>query len=165
MRRKCPQFCAPKMPKQAVARPRPCAFNRSTESPVNIELMVGNRRHRRSIVKTANIALGAALITVALLLAGCGHKLVATGGDSTVSVYPAKNTLDKLQSVKPQGDPFRETNEHSADADPPSADVTPRPFAASATVPASSLHEPQARPSGAAASSSAESALPPVTVS
>src|SRR5260370_12062663 len=59
-------------------------------------------RHRRSIVKTANIALGAALMTVALLLAGCGHKLVAAGGDSTVSVYPDKNTFDKLQSVKQQ---------------------------------------------------------------
>jgi len=54
-------------------------------------------------VKTANIALGAALITAALLLTGCGHKLVATGGESTVSVYPDKNTFDKLQSVKQQG--------------------------------------------------------------
>src|SRR5260370_17170996 len=59
--------------------------------------------HRRPHVKTANIALGAALMTVALLLTGCGHKLVATGGDSTVSVYPDKNTFDKLQSVKQQG--------------------------------------------------------------
>jgi len=54
-------------------------------------------------VKTANIAFGAALITAALLLAGCGHKLVATGGDSTVAVYPDKNTFDRLQSVKQQG--------------------------------------------------------------
>src|SRR5260370_38451582 len=63
-------------------------------------------RHRRSHVKTANIALGAALMTVALLLTGCGHKLVATGGDSTVSVYPDKNPFDKLQSVKHQGGPI-----------------------------------------------------------
>jgi ABC-type oligopeptide transport system substrate-binding subunit len=54
-------------------------------------------------VKTASIALGAVLITVTLLLAGCGHKLVATGGESTVSVYPDKSTFDKLQSVKQQG--------------------------------------------------------------
>jgi ABC-type oligopeptide transport system substrate-binding subunit len=54
-------------------------------------------------VKTASVALGAALITVALMLAGCGHKLVATGGDSTVSIYPDKNTFDRLQSVKQQG--------------------------------------------------------------
>lgn len=58
---------------------------------------------RRLHVRTANIALGAALITAALLLAGCGHKLIATGGEGTVSVYPDKNTFDKLQSVKQQG--------------------------------------------------------------
>ena len=54
-------------------------------------------------MKTASVALSAALITVALLLAGCGHKLVATGGDSTVSIYPDKSTFDRLQSVKQQG--------------------------------------------------------------
>src|SRR6266851_4416707 len=74
------------------------------------------------------------------------------------------NPRTTVEQESPE-DSFRETNHASADANPPSADVTPRPFAASATVPASSLHEPQARPSGAAASSSAESALPPVTVS
>ena len=54
-------------------------------------------------MRTVNIALAAALITAALMLAGCGHKLVATGGESTVSVYPDKNTFDRLQSVKQQG--------------------------------------------------------------
>ncbi len=54
-------------------------------------------------MKIANIALGAALITVALLIAGCGHKLVSTGGESTVSIYPDKNTFDRLQSMKQQG--------------------------------------------------------------
>jgi len=49
------------------------------------------------------ITLGAALITVALLIAGCGHKLVATGGESAVSMYPDKNTFDKLQSLKQRG--------------------------------------------------------------
>ena len=54
-------------------------------------------------MKTASVALGAALMTVALLIAGCGHKLVATGGESTVAIYPDKNTFDRLQSVKRQG--------------------------------------------------------------
>jgi ABC-type oligopeptide transport system substrate-binding subunit len=54
-------------------------------------------------MKIANIALSAALITATLLLAGCGHKLVATGGDSTVAIYPDKNTFDRLQSMKQQG--------------------------------------------------------------
>jgi hypothetical protein len=54
-------------------------------------------------VKTPSVALGTALMTVALLIAGCGHKLVATGGESTVAIYPDKNTFDRLQSVKRQG--------------------------------------------------------------
>jgi len=54
-------------------------------------------------VKTASVALGAALLTAALMLPGCGHKLVATGGDSTVAIYPDKNTFDRLQSMKQQG--------------------------------------------------------------
>src|SRR5713101_933170 len=74
------------------------------------------------------------------------------------------NPRTTVEQVSPE-DSFRGTNHASADAGPASADVTAPPFAPSATVPVSSRHEPQARPSGAAPSFSAESALPPVTVS
>jgi len=44
------------------------------------------------------IAVGAALA-----LAGCGHKLVATSGEKTVSVYPDEDTYKKLAQMKGQG--------------------------------------------------------------
>jgi len=37
------------------------------------------------------------------LLAGCGHKLVAHSGDTTVNVYASKEQFDKVQSMKSQG--------------------------------------------------------------
>src|SRR6266478_1699255 len=74
------------------------------------------------------------------------------------------NPRTTVEQVSPE-DSFRGTNHASADAGLASADVIARPFAPSVAVPGSSLHEPQARPSGAAPSFSAESALPPVTVS
>src|SRR5229473_4916152 len=74
------------------------------------------------------------------------------------------NPRTTVEPVSPE-DSFRGTNHASADAGPASADVIARPFAPSVAVPGSLRHEPQARPSDAAASSSAESALLPVTVS
>jgi hypothetical protein len=37
------------------------------------------------------------------LLAGCGHKLVARSGDTTISVYGNKEQFDKVQAMKSQG--------------------------------------------------------------
>jgi len=56
-------------------------------------------------VKTANIALLAMLLLALVGLAGCGHKLVAHGGDSTVPVYPSKDAFDKVKSLEKQGGP------------------------------------------------------------
>jgi len=45
-----------------------------------------------------------ALIILAVIgLAGCGHKLVAHGGDSTVPLYPDKATFDKVKNLQNQG--------------------------------------------------------------
>lgn len=38
-------------------------------------------------------------------LAGCGHKLVARSGDTTVSVYGSKEEFDKVRAMKSQGGP------------------------------------------------------------
>jgi hypothetical protein len=46
----------------------------------------------------AGIAVGAALA-----LAGCGHKLVATSGEKTVSVYPDEDTYKKIAQMKGEG--------------------------------------------------------------
>jgi hypothetical protein len=39
------------------------------------------------------------------LLAGCGHKLIAHSGDTTISVYGNKEQFDKVQAMKSQGGP------------------------------------------------------------
>ena len=46
-----------------------------------------------------------AALVLMLLLAGCGHKLVAHNGDTTVNVYGSKEQFDKVQQLKSQGGP------------------------------------------------------------
>lgn len=43
------------------------------------------------------------VIAMAMMLAGCGHKLVAHSGDTTVPLYPDKATFDKVKSLRNQG--------------------------------------------------------------
>ena len=46
------------------------------------------------------------LLCLALLpLTGCGHKLVAHGGDTNVAVYPDKESFDKVKGMEKQGGP------------------------------------------------------------
>ncbi|HXW84887.1 MAG TPA: hypothetical protein VEJ86_10815 [Candidatus Binataceae bacterium] len=54
------------------------------------------------IRKRARSACLVALVA-ALLLAGCGHKLVATGGQHTVDVFPDEDTYKKIANMKNQG--------------------------------------------------------------
>ena len=56
-------------------------------------------------MKAIKSTLGAALILALLALAGCGHKLVAHGGDTAVAVYPDKNSFDKVKGLEQQGGP------------------------------------------------------------
>ena len=56
-------------------------------------------------MKSANIALIGMLFLALMGLAGCGHKLVAHGGDTTVPVYPSKDAFDKVKSLEKQGGP------------------------------------------------------------
>jgi hypothetical protein len=46
----------------------------------------------------AGIAVG-----TALALAGCGHKLVTTSGEKTVSIYPDEDTYKKIEQMKGAG--------------------------------------------------------------
>jgi hypothetical protein len=43
------------------------------------------------------------LITLAIALAGCGHKLIAHNGDPMVNVYANRQQFDKVMSMKSQG--------------------------------------------------------------
>lgn len=56
-------------------------------------------------MKTVNVALAAILFIGAIGLVGCGHKLVAHSGDTTVPVYPSKDAFDKVKSLEKQGGP------------------------------------------------------------
>ena len=49
-------------------------------------------------IRSAAIALAALMI-----LGGCSHKLVATSGQTQVSIYPDENTYKKLAQMKAQG--------------------------------------------------------------
>jgi len=45
----------------------------------------------------------AIVLVCALSLAGCGHKVVANAGETTVSIYPDEETWQKLGQMKSQG--------------------------------------------------------------
>ena len=54
-------------------------------------------------MRISTVVICAFVIGGALALAGCGHKLVAHNGDSTVAVYPDEDTFVKLVNLKKQG--------------------------------------------------------------
>jgi hypothetical protein len=54
-------------------------------------------------MRISTVVICAFAIGAALALAGCGHKLVAHDGDTTVSVYPDESTFTKLANLKSQG--------------------------------------------------------------
>jgi hypothetical protein len=56
-----------------------------------------------NVVVRNRLALAASMIGGALLLAGCQHRLVAAPGDTTVAIYPDRQTYDKLADLKKQG--------------------------------------------------------------
>ena len=43
------------------------------------------------------------VLVAALSAAGCGHKVVANPGETTVSIYPDEDTWQKLGQMKSQG--------------------------------------------------------------
>jgi hypothetical protein len=55
------------------------------------------------LVVKNRLALAVSMIAGALLLAGCQHRLVAAPGDTTVAIYPDRQTYDKLADLKKQG--------------------------------------------------------------
>ena len=60
----------------------------------------------RQVIKVRkNFAFGVMGVLLALGLAGCGHKVVAHNGETTVNLYPSKDQFDKVESMKSQGGP------------------------------------------------------------
>ena len=56
-------------------------------------------------MRPSTIIICAIAIGTSLAMLGCGHKLVAHNGESTVAVYPDENTFLKLANLKNQGGP------------------------------------------------------------
>ena len=54
-------------------------------------------------MRIPTLVICAFVIGGALALGGCGHKLVAHNGESTVAVYPDEDTFTKLVDLKKQG--------------------------------------------------------------
>jgi len=54
-------------------------------------------------IRISTLVICAFVIGTALAMVGCGHKLVAHDGESTVAVYPDENTFAKLADLKRQG--------------------------------------------------------------
>jgi hypothetical protein len=54
-------------------------------------------------MRISTVVICAFVIGGAIALYGCGHKLVAHNGDSTVAVYPDEDTFVKLVNLKKQG--------------------------------------------------------------
>jgi len=55
-------------------------------------------------VRSSNWVKGL-IIAGAIVLAGCGHKLAARGGNTTIPLYPDKATFDKVKNLQNQGGP------------------------------------------------------------
>ncbi len=56
-------------------------------------------------MKTVKLIAPAVLAAALMALAGCGHKLVAHGGATTIAVYPDKASFDRIKSMQSQGGP------------------------------------------------------------
>jgi len=54
-------------------------------------------------MRISTLVICAFVIGASLAIGGCGHKLVAHNGESTVAVYPDEETFTKLTDLKKQG--------------------------------------------------------------
>jgi hypothetical protein len=54
-------------------------------------------------VRIVRIAVAVTLTGVLFSIAGCSHKLVGHGGETTISVFPSKKDFDNLMSMKSRG--------------------------------------------------------------
>jgi hypothetical protein len=55
------------------------------------------------VVVRNRLALAASLASLTLFVAGCQHRLVAAPGETTVAIYPDRQTYDKLTELKKSG--------------------------------------------------------------
>lgn len=54
-------------------------------------------------MRISRLVICAFTVAASIALAGCGHRLVAHNGESTVAVYPDEDTFTKLADLKKQG--------------------------------------------------------------
>jgi len=51
----------------------------------------------------SRFALAVCLLVTVILMAGCGHKLVAAKGEPTVAVYPNEEAYTRMLELRKQG--------------------------------------------------------------
>ena len=56
-------------------------------------------------MKFAQLSMVVAVAVLIMTAAGCGHKLVATGDQTTVEVFPDEATYQKVKQIKQMGGP------------------------------------------------------------
>ena len=54
-------------------------------------------------MRIVRIAAAVTLIVALFGIAGCSHKLIGRGGETTVSVFPGKKDFDNVMSMKSRG--------------------------------------------------------------
>jgi hypothetical protein len=56
-------------------------------------------------VHMGTVRIAGAIMLIGLLfgIAGCSHKLIGHGGETTVSVFPSRKDFDNVMSMKSQG--------------------------------------------------------------
>jgi transcription antitermination factor NusG len=57
----------------------------------------------KSVMSKHNLLAGLIGIAMAVAIAGCGHKMVATGGDHSVPLFPDEATYLKISQLRQQG--------------------------------------------------------------
>lgn len=54
-------------------------------------------------MKKSRLAIAVSIVTLALFVAGCQHRLKAAPGETSVAVYPDEQTYTKLANLKKEG--------------------------------------------------------------
>jgi hypothetical protein len=54
-------------------------------------------------VPKSRLGIAITFLALALLAAGCQHRLVAAPGENSVAIYPDEQTYDKIASLKKEG--------------------------------------------------------------
>jgi hypothetical protein len=70
---------------------------------INVHRMRNSRSHARWIMMKNRSIAGLIALTMMIAIAGCGHKLIVTGEQHAVPLYPDEATYLKISQLQQQG--------------------------------------------------------------